>query len=190
MHRIVIAALALLSLGGTASAASLDGVNFPDRYPVNGQTLTLNGLGERTLTVFNVRIYVAGLYLAQPSHDAAAIMASTTPKVLVLSFLHGGSKAEVEKEYRAGEAQNCSDGSCAATNQTDFEKLVAAAPAVKVGDTTTYVFTQRGVRVLANNQVIGDYANPDLANHLLAGFIGAHPPSAPLRSALLGNGSN
>lgn len=179
-----VAALALAAL--PARAATLDGVTLQDSYPVAGKSLVLNGIAARTLTVFGVRIYVAGLYLATPSHDAATILNSTTPKVLLLQYLHAGSKAEVEKEYRLGEKTNCGAGGCDPADQADFDRMVAAAPAVKVGDTTTFVFINGGVQVFANNQPTGTYTNKDMAYHLLEGFIGQHPPSPELRSELLG----
>ncbi len=170
-----------------AAARTLAGVTLPDSYPVDGRSLPLNGMGLRTLTIFDVRVYVAGLYLTQPSQDAQAILASPGPKVILLQFLHAGTKQEIEEEYRKGEKLNCGDGGCPASDQADFERLVAAAPAVKVGDTSTYIFTSAGVRVLANDRVIGTFANKDMAYRLLAGFIGERPPSRDLRSALLGS---
>ena len=182
--------LACLWFTSAASAATLAGATLPDSYPVDGQNLVLNGIGLRTLTIFNVKVYVVGLYLPRPSHDAQQILASPGPKVILLKFLRSGSKAQVEKQYREGEARNCGNGGCAVSNQADFERLVAAAPGVNAGDTSTYIFTSRGVRVLANTRLIGDFANPDLAYHLLAGFIGANPPSQELRSSLLGLAGN
>lgn len=180
------AALIACWLSSTAAAATLAGVSLPDSYTVNGQSLVLNGLGLRTLTIFSIRAYVAGLYLTRPSHDAQQILASPEPRVLVLKFLRSASKERIETQYRAGEAENCGHGGCAASDQTDFERLVAAAPAVVRGDTSTYVFSATGVRVFANDRLIGDFANSDLAYHLLAGFIGSHPPSPELRRRLLG----
>lgn len=180
--------LALAPLTGTprASAATLAGATLPDTYSVDGQPLALNGIGLRTLTIFAVRIYVAGLYLAQPSHDAAQILASPGPKVILLHFLHAGTKAQIERQYRDGERTNCGDGGCATSDQADFERLVAAAPAVKPGDTSTYIFTAQGTKVLANDHLIDSFSNPDLARRLLGGFIGARPPSQSLRNHLLG----
>jgi len=171
---------------GPAAAATLAGVTLPDSYTVDGKSLQLNGIGLRTLTFLHVRIYVAGLYLPRPSHDARQILASPGPKVVLLQFIHSGSKEQVEKQYREGEAKNCGNGECAPNDLPDFEALVAAAPAVQPGDTSTYVFTDRGVKVLANERVIGDFANIDLARQLLTGFIGEHPPSTSLRDQLLG----
>jgi len=182
--------LACIWLASAASAATLAGATLPDSYSVDGQPLVLNGIGLRTLTIFNVKVYVAGLYLQRQSQDAQQILASPGPKVIQLKFLRSGSKAQVEKQYREGEAKNCGNGGCAPSDQGDFERLVAAAPGVEAGDTSTYIFTRRGVRVLANARVIGEFANPDLAYHLLAGFIGANPPSQELRSSLLGLQNN
>ncbi len=186
MRRMLMSLFVLLCMAPVASAATLEGVTLPDTFTVDGHTLKLNGIGLRTLTIFNVRIYVAALYLQQPSHDAQQILSSPGDKVILLHFLHSGSKADVEKEYRLGEANNCGSGGCDPADQADFERLVAAAPAVKDGDTSTYIFTSRGVRVLANGALVGDFANKDLAYHLLAGFIGDHPPSPSLRAHLLG----
>jgi Chalcone isomerase-like len=184
--RAIFPALLWWWLAWPAAAATLAGVTLPDSYTVDGQSLRLNGIGLRTLTFLRVRIYVAALYLPRPSHDAGQILASPGPKVVRLQFIHSGSKAQVEKQYREGEAKNCGNGECAPSDLPDFEALVAAAPAVKPGDTSTYVFTDRGVKVLANDEVIGDFADVDLAHQLLTGFIGEHPPSQSLREQLLG----
>lgn len=189
--RISQAAKALVALAFTlfvcsAQAATLEGATLPDRYTVDGQVLALNGIGLRTLTIFHIRAYVAGLYLAHLSHDAAQILASPGPKVIMLQFLRNASKEQVEKQYREGQRNNCGDGGCAPSDQSDFERLVAAAPGVSTGDRSIYVFTKNRVKVFANDRLIGDFANPDLSYHLLDGFIGAHPPSEALRSHLLG----
>lgn len=178
--------LILCWLTCSAAAATLEGVTLPDTYQVDGQSLVLNGIGLRTLTIFNIRAYVASLYLSHTNHDAQQILASPGPKVIILKFIHAASKERVEKQYRAGEETNCGNGGCSPSDKEDFERLVAAAPAVNPGDTSTYIFTDKGVRVLANDQLIGDFADRDLAYHLLAGFIGDHPPSRELRRELLG----
>ena len=191
MHKTAktLARLALagaLMLGGAGQAATLGGVTLPDTYPAGGQSLVLNGIGIRTLTIFNVKVYAAGLYVAQRSGDARAILASPGPKVIVLQFLHAASKSDIEKQYRAGEARNCGNGGCDPADEADFERLIAATPAAAVGDTLTYILSPRGERALVNNRQIGEFANPDLAVRLLAGFIGPTPPSEDLKRHLLG----
>lgn len=183
---VMLAVCGLLGLMGPGQAASISGLSLPDTYAAGGQNLVLNGLGIRTLTIFRVKVYVAGLYVTQKSRDARVILASTGPKVILMQFLHSASKADVEKQYREGEARNCGHGECAASDQADFERLIAVTPGAAVGDTLAYLFTQRGVRVLFNNQQVGDFNNPDLALRILAGFIGDKPPSEDLRAHLLG----
>jgi len=107
MMRVIAPLLVALCLALPANSASLSGYSLPDAYPAGGQTLLLNGMGIRTLTIFNVRVYVAGLYLAQKSRDARAILASPGTKVLMMQFLHKASKSDVEKQYREGEERNC-----------------------------------------------------------------------------------
>ena len=181
----ILSAAILCWPGPRSEAATLAGVTLPDSYPVDGQKLVLNGMGLRTVTLFHVRVYVAGLYLARPDHDAQQILKSTGPKVVLMHFLHSGTKAQVQKQYVEGEENNCGDGSCAPSDKADYERLIAAAPAVAVGDRLIYVFTAGRVRVYFNTQMIADFTNPDLAYHLLAGFIGSQPPSRALRGGLL-----
>lgn len=182
----ILAALLLAGLPGAAHALTVEGVSVPDTYVVDGMPLHLNGAGVRTLTVLEIKVYVAALYLPQPMHDGRAIEASAGPKVLTLRFLHDGTKAQIENQYRVGEKENCGGGGCSAADGPDFDRLVALAPAVKVGDTTTYIFTPKGVTVMANDHMLVNFANPDLGFRLLNGFLGATPPSKTLRAALLG----
>ena len=186
MIRSIAAALLSIVVVSHAEAATLAGITFPDTYPMGGRTLVLNGIGLRTLTIFNIRVYVAALYVAQPSHNAQEILNAPGPKVIVLEFLHAGSKADIEKEYRKGEEQNCGNGECDPGDAADYERLIAAAPGVEPGDTYTYVVTDRGVQLYANNKLAVDVANKDLGYRILAGFIGEHPPSPELRRELLG----
>ena len=188
--RKILAALAMLSLTFSAAlspgrAATLEGITFPDTYPGGGQTLRLNGMALRTVTILRVRAYVVALYLPQQSNDPAAILSSPGPKVVLMQYLHDADKARVEAEFREGEQNNCGQGQCPKEDEADFERMVAAAPAVKVGDTYTFVVTARNMTFLANNKPIGTF-NPDLGRLILAGFIGTHPPSAEVKAGLLG----
>ena len=182
---VLLAAL-LAAAPRPAPAATVAGVSLLDSMPYGGQTLTLNGAALRTLTVLEVRIYVAGLYVAQPSHDAATIENATTPKIVLMHFLHDATKEQFQREYRDGERVNCADGHCPKSAEADFERLVAAAPSLKAGDTLAYIITDQGLRVLLNNKPDGFYANPPLARQILDGFIGEHPPAPGVKRGLLG----
>ncbi len=177
---------ALCQAATPAAAMTVSGVGVPDTYALDGTTLRLNGAGLRTMTLLEVGVYVAALYVVQPGHDAKSVEASPGSKVLVLTFVRSASKAQVEQEYRDGQRRACGAGGCPPADAPDFERLVSLIPAVKPGDTTTYVFTPQGVRVLANNVLLADFTSPDFGFRLLDGFLGARPASTTLRAALLG----
>jgi hypothetical protein len=186
MLRRLTPAFVLIWLVAQASAATIEGVTFPERFPIDGQMLVLNGVGLRTVTLFHVKIYVAGLYLPRQSHDQKEILASRGTKAIVMRFIHAGTKEDVERQYRKGEQENCGDGQCDPADAPDFEKLIAAAPAVEPGDTFTYMISDSGMQLYHNNKLVIALANRDLGYRILAGFIGDHPPSPELKQALLG----
>jgi hypothetical protein len=168
-----------------AHAMTVDGVTFPDTLNAYGKTLHLNGMGIRTLTPLRIRAYAAGLYLEHPGSDPRAIEADPGTKVILIQYLHDGTKDQVEHAFRQGVLRTCGE-SCPASDTADFERLANAFPPVKVGDFSTYVMTPANVRVTVNNQLLVDIPNGDLSRRVLDSFIGANPPSAELRSGLLG----
>ena len=184
--RPMLTLFALLLAIGTARATVIEDVDVPDTMVVDGHTLHLNGAGLRAVPIIGIDIYVAALYLPAPSHDPAAIVASRGPKMVVLHFLHGASKQQVEAQFRKGEQVNCGDGHCDPVELPDFEKLVAATPAIAKGDTATYIYEPNRLRVLANGRPNGDYPNGALSHQLLLGFLGDHPPTERLKQQMLG----
>ena len=55
MRRVaLVVSLLALGIGGPIRAASLAGVELPDKETVNGKTLVLNGMGLRQATVLRV----------------------------------------------------------------------------------------------------------------------------------------
>ena len=71
--RSLAAALLLAAL--PASALEVAGVKVADSITVDGKTLQLNGAGLRTKSFPKVKVYVAALYVTEPSTDPAALVA-------------------------------------------------------------------------------------------------------------------
>jgi Chalcone isomerase-like len=185
--RTVLALLLATALGAVpARAAMVDGVNFPDHIAIDGHTLVLNGAGVRAVSILQIRAYAVGLYLEQPSHDMSTVMDGPGTKVLLIEYLHDGSKERVESSFRDGEKRACGDGECPAADAADFDRLTQAFPAVKVGDTSAYIITPQGMHVTVNNQPIITIDNQDVGHRVLDSFVGAHPPAESLRAQLLG----
>jgi hypothetical protein len=186
LARLCVVLMVWLVAAAGARAATLEGVNIPDTYQLDGKTLVLNGMALRTKTFLHVKVYVVALYLTKKSSDPQQILASPDPKVLVLHFVHSASVSQVQDSYREGESVNCGAGECNEADKADFDRLVSLARAVEVGDTTTYVISGKGLRVLSNNQFVADFPNQRFARMILTGFIGEHPPTPEIRGQLLG----
>ena len=186
MRSMLCAFAALLALLGPVRAEVIEGVTVGDSLVVDGHVLHLNGAGLRAVPIIGIDIYIAALYLPAPSHDPASILAMPGPKAVVLYFLHGASKEQVEAQFRHGEQVNCGEGQCDPTELPDFERLVAATPAIGRGDTATYIYEPDRLRVYSNGRPNGDYADGRLSHQLLLGFLGDHPPTARLKRQMLG----
>jgi hypothetical protein len=91
--------LFLMVLPLSAPAMERDGVTYPDQITVDGTRLTLNGLGTREATMFKVNVYVAALYLENPSHSGDAICASDETRRLVLHFVRGLSGSDFARVF-------------------------------------------------------------------------------------------
>ncbi len=168
-----------------AHAANLDGVSLPDTQWSNGKQLLLNGIALRTYSVFNIHIYVAGLYLEHPSHDPDAIMDSPEIKLLDLRFVHDVDADDARRAWQDGFEQNCK-APCRLDPST-VRQFIAAVPSIEKGDETTLLFTPSGVAVTTNGRPMGRITDPQFSQTILATFIGA-PPTPRLKRELLGNG--
>ena len=188
------ASIAILCLGlgsacglspGPARAMTLDGVGMPDSLQMQGQALHLNGMGLRSFTVLHIHGYIAGLYVPAPSHDPAALLAETGPKVLRIQFVRAAGIGRVQDEYQRGHRLNCVPA-CPPTEEAAFGQLLDTARSVRAGDTTSFVFLPKQLDVLFNDSRIASIASAEFSQHLLASFLGSQPPTVPFRNGLLG----
>ncbi len=182
------AGLCVLLVAGAAwpaAARTLDGVTMPETVASAGETLQLNGLGLRRFTILRIHGYVAGLYVAQPARTAQTILDEPGSKLLRLHFLHAAGVGRVQDQLREQHASICAEG-CPRSDEGAFAQLLRTARPVRPGDVTTYVYGPGGLQVLFNDQSLAVIPDVDFARRMLAGMIGAHPPSAELRDGLLG----
>ena len=66
-----------------------------DSLTMQGKELVLNGAGIRKATIFNVKVYVAGLYTKSKSNDPKKILDSTDPKYIIMHFLRDVDKDKI-----------------------------------------------------------------------------------------------
>ncbi len=178
----VVVALAVVP----AAAMELAGVTLPDTTTVNGSTLKLNGMGVRTKTMLKVKVYVGGLYLTTPSHDAAAIVAADEPKQVLMHFLY--SKVEKDKlteAWREGFANNSAAALPALKARLD--EFCALWPDMASGERAVITYLPgTGTRLELNGKEVGVVPGKDFADAMFAVWLGGKPADAGLKAGMLG----
>jgi hypothetical protein len=181
---IACAVLALAAL--PAAAMELAGVTLPDEVTVGGATLKLNGMGLRTKTMLKVKVYVAGLYLATPGHDAAAIIAADEPKQVVMHFLYKKvEKGKLTEAWREGFENN--SASALPALKARLDEFCAFWPDMVSGEQAVITYIPgTGTRLEINGKEAGVIPGKDFAEALFAVWLGAKPADAGLKTGMLG----
>jgi len=175
--------LMLTLLATSARAKDLAGATLPDTLSVGGKALALNGLGLRKKAVF--KVYVGALYLASPSHDAAAILVSDEAKAIRMHFLRDLSKDQLVDAFREGFDANAKDK---AAQEAAFDKMLALVPDVKQDSTMTIAYVPgKGTTLSVGDKDLGTFEGKGFAQAVFAIWLGATPPSADLKSGMLGS---
>lgn len=181
--RLLLAILFIARLS-MVRAAELAGIAMPDIRDVAGRELMLNGIALRTYSLFNIPIYVAGLYLEQRSDSAEAILRSPEVKLLEIHFLRAIGQNRAQQAWRRGFANNC-ESPCRLAAQ-DTAQFIARVPAIHGGDTSMFLFTRDGLTVTFNGRFLGTTANRYFARQVLRNFLGPAPPTPQVKHELLG----
>ena len=165
-----------------ASAAEKKGVTMPDQISDQGHTLMLNGLGVRKVMV--VSVYVAGLYLEKPTHDANEIVKSTGPRRLVLHFLMGVSRGQITDAWSGGFAKNCT-ADCNAI-APEIQTLNGWMTDMKNGEEMVFEMSADAVTVAVKGTPKGTITKDGLPQRFMSLFVGPNPPNKGLKDGLLG----
>jgi hypothetical protein len=180
-------ALACLALGALdAHGKECKGVVFPEHVEVHGTSLTLNGVGLRTATVFSVSVYVAGLYVVRPSSDPRAILDSTGPTQLTMQFVRGLSARQIRDAWTEGLSKQGTQQELAPLQQR-LELLNRWTGDVKSGQRLTFTHVPgEGLTFAIDGTPQGTLPGDDFARAFLSIWLGAHPPTLEVKSGLLG----
>lgn len=191
MARITTLVLAAL-LPLVAVAAEVGGVKLDDkaRIDAGGPELVLNGAGIRTR--FVVKVYVAGLYLAEKKAAAADAIALAGPKRVGITMLRDVGAQQFNEALV--------DGFRANNTAADVEKLKGALDELsaimnalgeaKKGSVIALDFAPgTGTRVLVDGAPKGKpIAGEDFYRGLLRIWLGDKPVDADLKKGMLGQG--
>jgi hypothetical protein len=178
-------AVAVLGLASILNlyATSLAGVTLPDTIQVGGTTLVLNGLGLRTK--YMIKVYVAGLYLAQKSSDADAILKAEAPKRIVMHFVHNASKSQMTDAFGESFDDNAPDAK--KTMKVDIDRLLAALEPVKDGDEMVFTYVPgTGTTLAVNGKDKLTISGTAFGQVIFSVWLGPKPPNAGLKKGMLG----
>ncbi len=171
--------LAAIPLG----AGTLNGVTLPDTVQVGAQTLILNGMGLRTK--YMVKVYIAGLYLAQKSSDPDAILKADGPRRMVMHFVRDISKGQLIDGFTDSFHDNMPEAEKAM--KAEIDRFFAALDSVKDGDEVVISYipsTGTTVSVAGKEKV--SIAGPDFGRVIFSVWLGPKPPNAGLKKGILG----
>ncbi|HET9794684.1 MAG TPA: chalcone isomerase family protein [Thermoanaerobaculia bacterium] len=184
MNKKASMSAAILLAASVAHAAGLAGVSMPDTAAAPGKTLRLNGLGLRTKLLF--KIYVGGLYLENPTPEAARAISSDEGKRVVMHFLYKKvTKKQLDEAWEEGFRENTP--SLSAAVKADLAKFESWMGDVSSGQEIVLTYEPgKGTTVQFAGEEKGTIPGEDFMRALWGVFLGPHPPTEDLKKGMLG----
>lgn len=180
----LVAAAAALALAAPALARQVGGVDFPDTIAVGGTDLKLNGAGVRKK--FVVKVYAGGLYVAEPSRDADAIVRADAPKRVRMVFLRDVDRKKIMETYREGFQANSGGPGL----QALLAKLDAIGPALvdmrRGGEMFVTYVPGEGTTVASAGGKPVTVEGKEFAEAMFRNWLGPSPADPDLKKAFLG----
>lgn len=175
--------LLLLLLAGAAIARP----TFPATMTVDEQALMRNGVGLCEWGIFGIDLYHAALYRPTRTTDAATVINSDEPCVIVLHFVRPLSREQMRAAYQASFDVNAGDEHAKLAQR--FTRFLDLVPAVQDGQRLRFVVRPlRDSSLLLDDRLLGTIEGEDFARLLLRMYVGDKPPTRDLRRGLLGKG--
>lgn len=185
MNRFVTLVFLLL-VSIIAQAREIDGVAIPETLTIDGEEkpLLLNGAGLRTR--YFAKIYVAGLYLAQPAITPEAVLESSTPRAIALYLRRDSDSEQIAAALLGSVAKNHSLNEIKPL-QERLNQFKLMMPDLKRNQIVYLEFPANGeTRVLINRELRGTLKGADFQRALLKIWLGAKPVDTGLKRLLLG----
>jgi hypothetical protein len=177
-------ALVMVATSPAAAEQTVGGVTMPERITVADTELTLNGMGIRQATFLRVDVYVAGLYVEEPSQNADYLINSEQVKVMRLEFVRSVGEDDMAEALEEGFQSSAENY---AAIQDDVERVIGWLSSFSSGDTLTFSYLPgRGVLVTVNGEVRGLTGDAAFGRALIGIWLGDDPPGERLKRGLLG----
>ncbi|PKL40615.1 MAG: chalcone isomerase [Spirochaetae bacterium HGW-Spirochaetae-1] len=166
-------------------ARPIGGINMPDTLKAEKETLVLNGAGIRNK--FFVDVYVSGLYLKAKNSNAQAILNADEAMAVRLhitsSIINGERMAKATNE---GFVKSTNGNT--APLRTRIDQFIAVFNSgIKVNDVYDIIYIPgEGIKVYKNGAYKSTTKGLDMKKALFGIWIGAKPPQADMKKAMLG----
>lgn len=164
-------------------AAEKSGVTLPDSVTVGGETLVLNGLGVREATLFNIDVYVAGLYLPAKTSNAEQIINGDYAKQIHMHFVRDVDRDKITGAYE----ESFEDHGDLQAQAEKLKELTRWMRDIQEGETMTLTYEPgKGTSVSVGGALQGTIRGFDFAQALWRVWLGAEPPNRGLKEGMLG----
>jgi hypothetical protein len=188
MKQKTCAALAVLLLSIPAAfALEIEGVKVPPQSSVNGQSLTLNGAGLRTVTIafIPIKAYVAAFYTPAPLKSEEAVLASPGPLQFTFTFLKSVTQTQAVNAWQS-QIQASMTYSYPGIEK-DRTAFIGMFGAINQGGTEMIQLVGSETQVYDNGKLKGTIQGRDFQKAFLSVWFGSNPVQQDLKAALLGN---
>jgi hypothetical protein len=184
--RVLVVLALMCACAVSSQAKEIAGVEVADQITrEDGKTLQLNGAGLRSKFVF--KVYLAMLYLENPSDQAEQVISDAGAKQMIMHFLYkevGGD--DLVEAWNEGFENNGSPEQIAALKD-EITSFNALFDTVKSGDRIVLDYDETtGTSVIIRGQLKGVIAGKAFNDLLLSIWLGEKPVTKELRTALLG----
>ena len=188
MKQKTCAALAVLLLSiPSAFPLEIEGVKVPPQSSVNGQSLSLNGAGLRTVSIafIPIKAYVAAFYTPAPLKSEEAVLASPGPLQFTFTFLKSVSQTQAVNAWQS-QIQASMTYSYPGIEK-DRTAFIGMFGAINQGGTEMIQLVGSETQVYDNGKLKGTIQGRDFQKAFLSVWFGSNPVQQDLKAALLGN---
>jgi hypothetical protein len=151
---------------------------------VDGRALILNGMGVRTKTFLNIKVYVAGLYLPVVSASANGVLASNGARRLQMQMTHDAPQGRFIDEIRVGVERNTKE---MAPLKERLDRFLSGVPDLKEGQALSITYVPgKGTSIAGAGGREVTAPGKDFADAVFAAWLGKNPLDGDLKKCLLG----
>ncbi|UCG37679.1 MAG: chalcone isomerase family protein [bacterium] len=181
---VLVLVLAMFAAPPAAPAAEMGGVTVQDTISIGSSTARLAGLGFRKK--FVIKVYMAGLYMAEPELSQGSIIASDQAKAVFMHFVYGKVEAaKLQEAWREGFEKNTPGAGADLRQRMDRFVGLFREDALR-GDEYLLAYEPGvGTRIILKGQEVDTIPGADFASAMMAIWFGDYPADAGLKKNIL-----